>query len=179
MLRRDNYSQGIKRQGAGDLRVEPGEAHARFGQCVEVRRVDLAAEGTDVAVAQIVGDGHEDVGACRAQRAQRAHSAVVGDRSNRRKAAREPGLPTTATDAFVSLALVTTFVRVQRRCSRAPGGDFPAGGHYNVKVPEQRDNGWLATRVILPTSHGRERGMILLNELVDGCRHLVAHRRPT
>jgi hypothetical protein len=49
--------------------VGVGERHPLGGQAIDVRRGDLAAvgvEGVDVAVAEVVGEEEDDVGAARA-----------------------------------------------------------------------------------------------------------------
>ena len=49
-----------RRAGGGG--VEAGEPQPRRGQGVQVRGPDLAAEGADVGVTEVVGDQHQDVG---------------------------------------------------------------------------------------------------------------------
>ena len=55
---------GEQRRAAGAAAggvVEMGEAHAFFGEGVEVGRADFAAEAADIGVAEIVGEEDDDV----------------------------------------------------------------------------------------------------------------------
>ena len=128
------------RRGAGDLRVEPGEARARVGRCVEVRCVDLAAEGADVAVAQIVGDDHEDV---RSRRARRAHSVVVGTARTGAKQTEGEESPTIAMDELLR-ALDDGFCREQRwpSITREPSRKSGGGSSKGTSSSSMRCARW-------------------------------------
>ena len=60
-VRVDAAEQHRARRRAAGVGVEVGEAHARLGQRVEVRRADLAAERAHVGEAHVVGEDDDDV----------------------------------------------------------------------------------------------------------------------
>ncbi len=66
--------QGVARGRAhagGGMRI--GKTHALCGEAIDVRRVDFATRGivaTDIAVAEVIGKDHDDIGFVRRHQAQ-------------------------------------------------------------------------------------------------------------